>query len=94
MILAGVRLQDIHAVATGPKLAGNFVGWARFWGLLPKKCISEKTSWSWKISHFVTPAQKPCRGDGYGNLSAGQKLSGMVFMVRTIAYGAQTDTLY
>ena len=99
----------------------DFVGWARFWGLLPKTCISEKTSWSGKISHFVipagllsrnpapwlssrinkhflqrrwTPAQKPCRGDGYGNLSAGQKLSGMVFTVTTIAYGAHGQKVY
>jgi len=41
-----------------------------------------------------TPAQKPCRGDGYGSLSAGQKLSGMVFMVRTIGYGAHGQKVH
>ena len=39
-------------------------------GLLPKTCVS-------KNIRIQPPAQKRCRGDGYGNLSAVQELSRM-----------------
>ena len=69
------RSLGTHALAREAEILGD-----RGKGLLPKTCISEKTSRSGRISHFVIPAGLLSRNpvfslsDGYGNLSAGLKL--------------------
>jgi hypothetical protein len=86
-------------------------------GLLPKTCISEKTSrWenltfrhsgrAFTVNPVVslssrineqflqrrwTPAQKPCRGDGYGNLCRHRTLSAGQ---TAIGYGAYGQKVY